>query len=168
MAGSVSSALFLGSILSMVCIGPIIDLTRKYRAHGIPLVIAVCFLLQGGLQLLAFTALPAGGWTQIAVLFVGGVFGGGMAAGFSTIIVDLVHPGARATAISLMVLCQNILGFALGPVVVGFLSDNFTLGTAMSLLSFAPLLAGLAFVVCFFTYRRDAAKVDCVNLSFEG
>ena len=62
-AGSVSSALFLGSILSMVCIGPIIDLTRKYRAHGIPLVIAVCFLLQGGLQLLAFTALPAGGWT---------------------------------------------------------------------------------------------------------
>ena len=167
-AGSVSSALFLGSILSMVCIGPIIDLTRKYRAHGIPLVIAVCFLLQGGLQLLAFTALPAGGWTQIAVLFVGGVFGGGMAAGFSTIIVDLVHPGARATAISLMVLCQNILGFALGPVVVGFLSDNFTLGTAMSLLSFAPLLAGLAFVVCFFTYRRDAAKVACVNPSFEG
>lgn len=166
-AGSVSSALFLGSILSMVCIGPVIDWTRKYRAGGIPLVIAVCFLLQGGLQLLAFAAFTPGSWLQTGVLFVGGVFGGGMAAGFSTIIVDLVHPGARATAISLMVLCQNILGFALGPVVVGFLSDNFSLGTAMSLLSFAPLLAGLAFVVCFFTYRRDAARVACVELHFE-
>lgn len=166
-ASSLSALLFMSSLLSMACIGPIIDLTRKRWSNGIPMVMAVCFLAQGCLQFTAFEFFPAGGVLQVGTLFISGIFGGGMVAGFSTIIVDLVHPGARATAISLMVLCQNILGFALGPLVVGLLSDHFSLGTAMSMLSFAPILAGIAFVVCFFTYQRDAAKVAHVDLKFD-
>lgn len=167
-ASSLAALLFMSSLISMVCIGPIIDMTRRRWSNGIPMVMAACFLLQGCLQFIAFEFLPAASIQQVSTLFISGIFAGGMVAGFSTIIVDLVHPGARATAISLMVLCQNILGFALGPLVVGLLSDHFSLGTAMSMLSFAPILAGVAFVICYFTYQRDAAKVAHVDLKFEG
>jgi MFS family permease len=76
----------------------------------------------------------------------------------SAIIVDLVDPGDTGTAMSILLLMQTGVGFSLGPLVVGWLSDatgNLTLGLVTPPIALGVVvllgLAGLGSV------RRDIA-----------
>jgi len=80
---------------------------------------------------------------------------------------DVVHPGLRATAYSLCVIIMHLLGSALGPLVVGMLSDRYEIQTALALLPLAALWAGLLFFIGSFFYEKDLAKVEKVALSVE-
>ena len=45
----------------------------------------------------------------------------------SAIVIDVIHPGVRATGASVLALFQNLFGLAAGPFIVGMLSDSLGL-----------------------------------------
>ena len=76
---------------------------------------------------------------------------------------DVVHPGLRATSLSLCVVIQHLLGSALGPPSIGALSDTYGLETAMVFLPFFSLLAGGLFFGGSFFYKADLHHFDGVE-----
>jgi MFS family permease len=73
---------------------------------------------------------------------------------------DVVHPGLRAVSLSLCVIVQHVLGSALGPPVIGALSDRFGLEAAMAFLPLSALLAGGLFFVGSFFHAGDSQRVE--------
>lgn len=73
---------------------------------------------------------------------------------------DVVHPGLRAVSLSLCVIVQHVLGSALGPPVVGALSDHFGLEAAMTFLPLFALLAGSLFFIGSFFHAADSQRVE--------
>ena len=50
----------------------------------------------------------------------------------SAIVIDVIHPGVRATGSSVLALFQNLFGLAAGPFIAGVLSDAWGLTPALS------------------------------------
>ncbi|HOT43443.1 MAG TPA: MFS transporter [Spirochaetota bacterium] len=80
---------------------------------------------------------------------------------------DVVHPGLRAISYALCVIVQNILGSSLGPIVVGSLSDNYDIQTALLVLPAFLVVAAVLFFIGSFFYERDLDKVEKVVLEAE-
>ncbi len=78
---------------------------------------------------------------------------------------EAVHPGLRATSISLLTILHQLLGQAIGPLIAGILSDKYDLRIALTTISFVPLLAALAFCIGAFFYEKDVAGVEKVEMS---
>jgi MFS family permease len=72
-------------------------------------------------------------------------------------VVDVTHPGLRATAIATVALFNNLLGLAPGPYLVGMLSDSIGLKTALTVVPVAGLFASACFVLAASSYERDVA-----------
>jgi predicted MFS family arabinose efflux permease len=72
---------------------------------------------------------------------------------------DVVHPGLRAVSLSLCVIVQHVLGSALGPPVVGALSDRLGLEAAMLALPLFTLLAGVLYGVGAVFHSGDSTRV---------
>jgi len=100
------------------------------------------------------------GNAQYAVLLAVGVAAVAFVPAAVAVTQDVVHPGIRAVSLSLCVIVQHILGSALGPPVIGALSDAFGLETAMTFLPAFALLAGILFFVGSFFYDSDAKPVE--------
>jgi len=58
------------------------------------------------------------------------------------------------------VIVQHLLGSALGPPVIGALSDAYGLERAMVFLPIFTLLASLLFFIGSFSYTADAGRFD--------
>jgi predicted MFS family arabinose efflux permease len=127
---------------------------------------------------LLFSALSS---TLTAILFISGFYflegpaqfylfllGGTTAIAFASSAIavtqDVVHPGLRATAYSLCVIIMHLLGSALGPLVVGMLSDRYGIATALTLLPLSALGAGILFFIGSLYYEKDLARVERVSL----
>ena len=80
---------------------------------------------------------------------------------------DLVHPGLRATSYAIAVVIQNTIGSMLGPFIIGRISDKSDLHTAMVILPFSVMLAGILFLVGSLYYKKDIAKVDEIEIEPE-
>jgi MFS family permease len=123
------------------------DLRNKLRVPA-AFALAACALL-----VLAF-ALPPGPLQYALIL--GGVFvAGGHSGAAGAVISDVTHPGLRATALATVVLGNNLLGFAPGPVVVGQLSDVFGLKAALTVAPLMCLIAAAFFLLAARYYRAD-------------
>ncbi|MFH0787898.1 MAG: MFS transporter, partial [Pseudomonadota bacterium] len=107
------------------------------------------------------------GKVQFLVLILAGFFYSAFTGPVYASIVELVHAGLRSTAISVMTLIQNVLGFALGPIFTGVLSDRFGIGTAMIACSFVPALSMILYLVGAGFYTRDLAKVEKIKIEME-
>ena len=122
--------------------------------------------LSGFLNFTAYTFLRPGSLEQVALLVISGCFFGTLLAAGSFLILDLTSATSRATAISLMILSQNLLGYGLGPIVTGTLSDMFSISFAMTVASTILFVGGAIYAVCIFTYPRDKEKAECVDITF--
>jgi fucose permease len=80
---------------------------------------------------------------------------------------DVVHPGLRAISLSLNTIIQHLLGSALGPPVIGALSDAFGLGTALAALPLFTFTASLLFLAGSFHYVKDASRVERIEIRME-
>jgi len=80
---------------------------------------------------------------------------------------DVVHPGIRATSLSVNIVIQHSLGSPLGPLFVGAVSDRYGLGTALGFLPAFTLLAGFLFLAGSFFYTKDLATADVVEIDME-
>jgi len=107
------------------------------------------------------------GPVQYAVLLLSGVTAVAFVPPAVSVTQDVVHPGLRAVSLSTNVVIQHVLGSALGPPVVGALSDAFGIATALLVLPAFTLAAALLFMAGSFYYERDAAAVERIELKME-
>ena len=151
------AALWGGGVVLVAGVGMILGgwfvdrmgrLDRRNKMRIPALYAAITFAL-----LTAAFLLPPGP-VQLVLIFAGVLLAAGHSGATGAVIIDVVHPGLRATAFAVITLGNNLLGFAPGPLFVGVVSDAYGLQTAMA---FAPL-ACLAAAFCFLRgarYYRD-------------
>lgn len=131
---------------------------RLYVAAGATLTTAMTLCV-------AFAIIPAGA-AQIALIFAGAVVMTGSVGPIAAVVVDVVHPGARATVSALLALTQNLFGLAAGPLVGGLLSDRYGLSFALSIVPLFSALAAAVFIYASRTYAFDlerAGHTDTVH-----
>ncbi|MBI5607177.1 MAG: MFS transporter [Deltaproteobacteria bacterium] len=107
------------------------------------------------------------GKIQYGLFLMGGVTAIAFASSAIAVTQDVVHPGLRAVSYSICVIAMNLLGSSLGPIVTGFFSDQYNIRTALLIVSFFPLLAGLFFYLGSFFYEKDLAKVEKIPVRLE-
>ena len=93
--------------------------------------------------------------TQFALIVLGGFAATCTVGPVSAIVIDVIHPGVRATGSSVLALFQNLLGLAAGPFLAGVLSDALGLQLALTLTPAFGVLAALAFLVAARSYETD-------------
>jgi MFS family permease len=140
-------------------------LVTKGRTNGRPLVAAFAQLCNSLVFLAAFGL--AQGRVQFLLLLLGGMMAASYNGPVLSSVTELVHPGLRSTAVSVMALLQNVFGYALGPVVAGLLSDRYGLGPALLVVSVTPALAMIMYGAAALAYNRDLAKVEKVRIQLE-
>ncbi|NJD31463.1 MAG: MFS transporter [Gammaproteobacteria bacterium] len=123
------------------------DIRNKLRVPAAFAVMACAVLV------LAFTLPP--GPMQYALILAGMFVAGAHSGAAGAVISDVTHPGLRATALATVVLGNNLLGLAPGPVIVGKLSDAYGLKFALTLAPLVCLLSAACFLVAAKHYKRD-------------
>jgi MFS family permease len=106
---------------------------------------------------------------QFALIALGGFLMTCTVGPVSAIVIDVVHPGVRATGCSVLALFQNLLGLALGPVIAGALSDVWGIETALTVVPGFGAVAAIAFMAAARSYETDKESVNAtVGESFAG
>lgn len=95
---------------------------------------------------------------QFAWIVLGGFMATCSVGPVSAIVIDVIHPGVRATGASVLALFQNLFGLAAGPFLVGVLSDGMGLQPALAAVPLASVLAAVAFAVAARSYEGDKAR----------
>ncbi len=106
----------------------------------------------------AFALLPPGA-AQFAVVVLGGFTMTATTGAIPAVAIDVVHPGLRATAGSMVAVVQNLFGLGLGPFVAGTLSDAFGLEAALAIVPFSCLLAAGVLLLGSRSYPHDLRYV---------
>jgi len=101
-------------------------------------------------------ALTPPGELQLWLIAAGGLVMTGSVGPIVAVVIDVSHPGLRATATAILSLIQNIVGLAGGPLVAGVLADAYGLQYAMSVVPAFSLVAAAMFAVAARTYVADS------------
>ena len=96
----------------------------------------------------------AGVSTQLVVLYSAGFFMVAIPGPVITALQDVVQSALRSASTGATVTCNNPAGMALGPLVIGVLSDTLGLRQALLIVSFVPLLAMAAFLLAVPMYQH--------------
>jgi predicted MFS family arabinose efflux permease len=164
-AGGKAGAIMFLAILGAPLGGYLSDLWRKRRLNARMLFPACSSFITFIIFFVAFFLFQ--GPSQYLAFLMGGVTIVAFVPASVAVTQDVVHPGLRATSLSLNVVIQHLLGSSLGPIFIGLLSDRFGLTTALSFLPFFSALAALFFLVGSFYYQRDFDAVEKIEIEFE-
>jgi predicted MFS family arabinose efflux permease len=115
---------------------------------------------------IAFIALPPGN-AQFLTIVAGGFVMAGSIGPTDAVVIDVIHPGLRATAASVLSLTRNLFGLAGGPLLTGVLSDAYGLKFAMSVVPVICLVAAAIFLLAARTYDADRKRVGSVEPSLD-
>ena len=126
-----AALIVLCGALGSVVWGALVDRAgvRRPRAklHAMALLCIVSLLLLA----LAFGAaawgLQLSPQAQFALIALGGFLMTCTVGPVSAVVIDVIHPGVRATGSSVLALFQNLFGLAAGPFIAGMLSDAWGL-----------------------------------------
>ncbi len=165
-AGVRAGAVMLLALFGAPLGGYLADIWMRRRVNARLLFAALSTLVSAVLLFAAMSFFH--GALQYAVILVMGLTVVSFLPAAAAVTQDVVHPGLRAISYALCVICQNLLGASLGPVVIGALSDRFGIAKALTVLpAFLVVAAALFFAGAFF-YQRDLARVEKVALEIEG
>jgi len=120
---------------------------------------AVGAVLTALLMSTAFGLLPPGN-AQFALIVAGGLMMAVNVGPISAVVIDVVHPGVRATAASVLSLVQNLFGLAGGPLLTGILSDRYGLQFALAVVPAFCLVAAVFFWLASRTYVSDLRQAE--------
>ncbi len=161
-AGAKAGLVFLVAAIGTMLAGYILDKWRRKRPKALLVGTAAFSLFNAVLWVVAFSVLK--GPIQYAVILVGALGASACLGPAYTASQEAVHPGLRATSISLLTILHQLLGQALGPLIAGILSDKYDLQTALAIISLVPVLAALVFFIGALFYERDVARVEKVEM----
>jgi predicted MFS family arabinose efflux permease len=123
------------------------------------LVAGATAVLTAVFMITAFAGFPPGG-AQFALIIAGGLFMAGSVGTTDAVVIDVIHPSVRATAVSILSLTRNLFGLAGGPLLAGALSDAYGLPFAMSVIPVFCLLAVVLYALAARTYRADLKSAE--------
>jgi MFS family permease len=164
-AGVKSSVIMLMAIVGAPLGGILADRWFRVRSNARLLFAMISSLLTASVFFLAFTAFTGG--AQYLVLVAGGILAVAFVPASVAVTQDVVHPGLRATSLSICIIIQHVLGSSLGPPVIGHLSDVYGIDTAMLALPVFNLVAAAFFFIASFYYAGEAAKVGTITIQVE-
>jgi len=164
-AGGKAGAILFLAILGAPLGGWLSDLWRRRTLKARMLFPAVSSLLTAAIFCVAFTFLQ--GPAQYFAFLAGGVTIAAFVPAAVAVTQDVVHPGLRATSLSLNVVIQHLLGSALGPVFIGVLSDRLGLTAALAFLPLFAALGALLFMIGSLHYPGDVDAVEKIEIEFE-
>ena len=124
--------LILGSV-GLVLWGYVADRQAEISARRKLMVPALCLVAAALLLSWAFGAMPPGG-AQFVAIAAGGFLMTAATGTIASLVIDVIHPGLRASGAAALAVVQNLLGLALGPLLTGVLSDAFGLVTALTVM----------------------------------
>ncbi len=110
----------------------------------------------------AFALVPPGS-VQFLLIIAGGFVMAGSVGPTDAVVIDVIHPGLRATAASVLSLMRNLFGLAGGPLLTGALSDAYGLQFAMSVVPVLCLVAAGVFLLAARTYQADRKNIEGVE-----
>lgn len=161
-AGMKSSGIFLLSILGLPLAGMMVDAMRK-RIRNARLVFPAASSLLTAVLLFISLFFFEGKAQYYLFLLVGFVMPM-YAAATSAVSQDVIHPGLRAMSYSMVNMVQMSLGYTLGPLFVGVVSDRYDLMTAFRFLPIFCVMSALLFFIGSLYYVSDLEKVRSITL----
>jgi len=159
----------LAGALGSVVWGAVVDRAgRRAPARKLATMALLCIV---SLLLIAFAfganrlgiALDAG--AQFALIVAGGFVATCTVGPVSAIVIDVIHPGVRATGSSVLALFQNLFGLAAGPFLAGVLSDAWGLTQALTAIPAFGAVAALAFLIAGRSYAADKGRAGELALA---
>jgi MFS family permease len=160
-AGVKAGLVVLCGAVGSVVWGAVVD--RAGRDQPRARLYAMATLCIATLAVLAPTfALSLAPGVQFTLIALGGFLMTCTVGPVSAVVTHVVHPGVRATGLSVLALFQNLLGLAAGPLIVGALSDAYGLDTALCLTPAFGVVAAVAFLLAGRTYLADMRRVHDV------
>jgi len=109
--------------------------------------------------LTAAFAAASGPAQQFALVAAGGFLATCTVGPVSAIVIDVIHPGIRATGASVLALFQNLFGLAAGPFIAGALSDAWGLEHALAAMPLFSVISAIALLVAARTYEDDLQRM---------
>jgi len=164
-AGIKSGVIMLMAIIGAPLGGILADRWFRVRKNARLLFAMMSSLLTAATFFIAFTFFS--GTIQFIILIAGGILAVAFVPASVAVTQDVVHPGLRATSLSICIIVQHILGSSLGPPVIGHLSDTYGIHVAMMTLPVFNIAAALFFLLGSFYYNTDAAKVSAVRIQID-
>jgi MFS family permease len=97
---------------------------------------------------------------RLALIALGGFVMTCSVGPVSAVVIDVIHPGVRATGSSVLAVFQNLFGLAAGPLITGLLSDKMGLEFALAVMPCFAVVSALAFITAARTYETDTARAS--------
>ena len=154
--GKAALVVLLGGVGALACSILADRLGRRTPAARLH-VPAVAAVATTALMSSAFALLPPGD-LQFALILAGALVMAGSVGPTDAVVIDVTHPGLRATAVSVLSLTRNLFGLAGGPLLAGALSDRFGLQFAMAVLPVFGLVAAALFIRAARSYGADLER----------
>ena len=157
-AGVLAPVLVLFSAVGTILCGMLCDRLGKNRPdRKVSLAIAYC--LVGCLLLSIAFSLPAG-TAQLVLIGLGMFIALGTNGPSSAMVANLTHNSVHGTAFATLTLANNFLGLALGPLVIGKLSDVIGLHSAFQFMPLMSIAAAIVFFYAKFHYLKDMERLN--------
>jgi MFS family permease len=165
-AGIQAALVVLCGAAGSVVWGAVVDRAGGRRLRNKVLAMAVLCVAAAAALALSFAATASFG-TQFALIAIGGFAMTCTVGPVSAVVTDVVHPGMRATGLSVLALFQNLFGLAAGPFVAGVLSDLYGLQPALAVLPAFGVLAAFFFLLAARSYEADVRRVERIEVELE-
>jgi len=156
-AGMKAALVVLAGAAGAVLWGAVVDRAGARQPWRKLVTMAALCLAAMGVLVAAF-GLAWAPATQFMLIVLGGFLATCTVGPVSAIVIDVIHPGVRATGSSVLALFQNLFGLAAGPFLTGLLSDSWGLVPAMTAMPLCALLAAFAFIKAAGSYEADKAR----------
>jgi MFS transporter, Spinster family, sphingosine-1-phosphate transporter len=163
-AGVRAALVVLAGAIGSVVWGAVVDRAGIRRSRTKFTVLALLCIATLATLVFAFGAplfgLVLSAPAQFALIALGGFLMTCTVGPVSAIVIDVIHPGVRATGCSVLALFQNLFGLALGPFIAGILSDAWGLESALTVMPAFGALAAIALLVAERSYETDKQRAD--------
>lgn len=157
-AGVIAAVIVLSSAIGTILCGMLCDrLGRNRPDRKVSLAIAFCLI---GCVLLSIAfGMPAGNG-QLLMICIGMFIALGTNGPSSAMVANLTHNSVHSTAFATLTLVNNFLGLALGPLVIGKISDVIGLHSAFQLMPLMSIAAAAVFFYAKRHYLRDITRFE--------
>ena len=147
----------LAGALGSVVWGAVVDRAgRRAPQRRLAAVALLCLATLAVLSVAFGGGLPAR--QQFTLILAGGFLATCTVGPAAAIVLDVVHPGVRATGASVLSLFQNLFGLAAGPFIAGLLSDTWGLSAALAAMPLFGALAAACFLLAMRSYAAERAR----------
>jgi predicted MFS family arabinose efflux permease len=156
-AGVKAALVVLAGAAGAVIWGAIVD--RAGVRHPRRKLVVLALLCLGSMAVLvAAFSMALAPAAQFALILAGGFMATCTVGPVSAIVIDVIHPGVRATGSSVLALFQNLFGLAAGPFLAGVLSDAWGLVPALTTTPLFAIVSAGCFLLAAGSYAADKAR----------